>query len=99
MKGELLKYSERESNPHGHYWPQDFKSGVSTYSTIRALFCGANVLLKIQNAKFKMQNYKKSTALLALCFAIGAMARFSCFENLATNTKNKEDAKCDNDNQ
>ena len=38
VKGELLKYSERESNPHGHYWPQDFKSGVSTYSTIRALF-------------------------------------------------------------
>ena len=51
-----FKYSERESNPHGHYWPQDFKSGVSTYSTIRALICGANVQLKIQNAKFKMQN-------------------------------------------
>ena len=32
----LCEYSERESNPHGHYWPQDFKSGVSTYSTIRA---------------------------------------------------------------
>ena len=33
-------YSERESNPHGRCWPQDFKSGVSTYSTIRAtLLC------------------------------------------------------------
>ena len=29
-------YSERESNPHDHCWSQDFKSGVSTYSTIRA---------------------------------------------------------------
>ncbi len=37
-KANFSKYSERESNPHGHYWPQDFKSGVSTYSTIRALF-------------------------------------------------------------
>ncbi len=33
---EGLWYSERESNPHGHYWPQDFKSGVSTNFTIRA---------------------------------------------------------------
>ena len=29
-------YSKPGSNRHGHYWPQDFKSGVSTYSTIRA---------------------------------------------------------------
>ena len=29
-------YSEPGSNRHGHYWPQDFKSGVSTDSTIRA---------------------------------------------------------------
>ena len=28
--------SERESNPYGHFCPQDFKSCVSTYSTIRA---------------------------------------------------------------
>ena len=31
-----LLYSKPGSNRHGHYWPQDFKSGVSTYSTIRA---------------------------------------------------------------
>lgn len=31
-----FRYSERESNPHDHCWSQDFKSGVSTYSTIRA---------------------------------------------------------------
>ncbi len=30
------KYPEWESNPHGHFWPQDFKSCVSTSSTIRA---------------------------------------------------------------
>lgn len=33
-------YSERESNPHDHYWSQDFKSGVSTYFTIRAFIKG-----------------------------------------------------------
>ena len=31
-----LRYSEPGSNRYGHYCPQDFKSGVSTYSTIRA---------------------------------------------------------------
>ena len=62
MKSELFsKYSERESNPHGHYWPQDFKSGVSTYSTIRALFCGANVQLKKQTAKCKLQNCEQKS--------------------------------------
>ena len=25
---------ERDSNPHSHYWPRDFKSLVSTNSTI-----------------------------------------------------------------
>ena len=29
-------YSKPGSNRYGHYCPQDFKSGVSTYSTIRA---------------------------------------------------------------
>ena len=32
----LFLYSKPGSNRHGHYCPQDFKSGVSTYSTIRA---------------------------------------------------------------
>ena len=32
----FLLYSEPGSNRYGHYCPQDFKSGVSTYSTIRA---------------------------------------------------------------
>ena len=27
---------ERDSNPHGHSWPRDFKSLVSTNSTIAA---------------------------------------------------------------
>ena len=36
MRLAVGPYSERESNPHGHCWPQDFKSGVSTDSTIRA---------------------------------------------------------------
>ncbi len=29
---------ERDSNPHSHYWPRDFKSLVSTNSTIAASF-------------------------------------------------------------
>jgi hypothetical protein len=35
-KGLFFLYPERELNPHSHYWPQDFKSCVSTNSTIRA---------------------------------------------------------------
>ena len=27
---------ERDSNPHSHYWPRDFKSLVSTNSTLAA---------------------------------------------------------------
>ena len=34
----LLSYSKRDLNPHSHYWPRDFKSLVSTDSTIRAAF-------------------------------------------------------------
>ena len=34
--GIFYWYPEPGSNRHGHYWPQDFKSGVSTDSTIRA---------------------------------------------------------------
>ena len=29
----------RESNPYGHFWPRDFKSRVSTYSTTKANGC------------------------------------------------------------
>ena len=32
----LDEYSKRDLNPHSHYWPRDFKSLVSTDSTIRA---------------------------------------------------------------
>ena len=32
----FLLYSKRDLNPHSHYWPRDFKSLVSTDSTIRA---------------------------------------------------------------
>ena len=30
-------YPGRDLNPHDHYWPQDFKSCVSTSSTTRAI--------------------------------------------------------------
>ena len=31
------EYSKRDLNPHSHHWPKDFKSFVSTDSTIRAM--------------------------------------------------------------
>ena len=33
---DLSRTSKRDLNPHSHYWPRDFKSLVSTDSTIRA---------------------------------------------------------------
>ena len=47
--GRVVVYSERESNPHGHCWPQDFKSGVSTCSTIRALAFRRKTSAKVRN--------------------------------------------------
>ena len=32
-----VEYSKRDLNPHSHHWPKDFKSFVSTDSTIRAM--------------------------------------------------------------
>ena len=58
-------YSEPGSNRYGHYCPQDFKSGVSTYSTIRATWslkrrCKCTTFnLKIQN--FSHLYYKSSS--------------------------------------
>ena len=55
---------ERDSNPHNHYWSRDFKSLVSTNSTIAAcsylLKSCAKVRLIIVTAKaftqFKIKN-------------------------------------------
>ena len=38
--------SGRESNPYGHYCPQDFKSCVSTYSTTRAAIISMSIFKK-----------------------------------------------------
>ena len=43
--GFLLLYRGRDLNPHSHHWPKDFKSFVSTDSTIAAGKSGAKVLL------------------------------------------------------
>ena len=34
---DFFEYSKRDLNPHSHHWPKDFKSFVSTDSTIRAV--------------------------------------------------------------
>ena len=36
-------YSKRDLNPHSHHWPRDFKSLVSTDSTIRAPYGAAKI--------------------------------------------------------
>lgn len=36
MHAHQVKYLGRDLNPHDHYWPQDFKSCVSTNSTTKA---------------------------------------------------------------
>ena len=41
---------ERDSNPHSHHWPRDFKSLVSTNSTIAASYLA-------KNARFRLQRY------------------------------------------
>ena len=40
---------ERDSNPHSHYWPRDFKSLVSTNSTI-----AANIAHSMRSAKLML---------------------------------------------
>ena len=51
-------YSKPESNRHGHCWPQDFKSGVSTYSTIRA---ADNLLFRRDKSSKIISKYKSSS--------------------------------------
>ena len=36
MQGCFIPYREWDLNPHSHHWPKDFKSFVSTDSTIAA---------------------------------------------------------------
>ena len=38
---------ERDSNPHNHYWSRDFKSLVSTNSTIAATYLYQKVFAKV----------------------------------------------------
>ena len=48
------KCRERDSNPHSHHWPRDFKSLVSTNSTITArqsIKSSAKVVLILEFSK------------------------------------------------
>ncbi len=45
-------YREWDLNPHSHHWPKDFKSFVSTYSTIAADKSGAKVQQNLHIRKF-----------------------------------------------
>ena len=55
-----LRYSEPGSNRYGHYCPQDFKSGVSTYSTIRATWSSKR-RRKCTTFNLKFQNFLRYT--------------------------------------
>ena len=55
---------ERDSNPHDHHWPRDFKSLVSTNSTIAAIFHIARYLAASQH---------KASFLRSACTSIAAV--------------------------
>ncbi len=52
-------YSKRDLNPHNHYWSRDFKSLVSTDSTIRAAFFTLAVANIIKSFVLAMQFAQK----------------------------------------
>ena len=52
----VFQYRERDLNPHSHHWPKDFKSFVSTDSTIAA----RNRLQRYnKKCKYANKSYKK----------------------------------------
>ena len=70
----VLWYSKPGSNRHGHYWPQDFKSGVSTYSTIRAAVC-------------PMLGRDKSSKIISKCKSLNLYIAESCRNPMAQTTQ------------
>ena len=50
---------ERDSNPHSHYWPRDFKSLVSTNSTIAAT-CVVSFDVLIKNGSISATCHNKN---------------------------------------
>ena len=48
IKKDFKGCRERDSNPHSHHWPRDFKSLVSTNSTITARFCECKGTKKLE---------------------------------------------------
>ena len=52
MQGLLFSYSKWDLNPHAHHWARDFKSLVSTDSTIRARNSPAKVVQAERINKF-----------------------------------------------
>ncbi|GEM_PF-439235 len=66
----MLVCRERDSNPHGHHWPRDFKSLVSTNSTIAASVCfsGAENGTRTRDPDLgKVVLYQLSYFRMALC--------------------------------
>ena len=51
MFSRFTSCRERDSNPHSHHWPRDFKSLVSTNSTIAA-FATAKLSLYFDITKY-----------------------------------------------
>ena len=75
----FLSYRERDLNPHSHHWPKDFKSFVSTDSTIAAqnrvqrynkncIYANSRVFFLIfycsSQARCRQINKKRTTILL-----------------------------------
>ncbi len=70
----VFQYRERDLNPHSHHWPKDFKSFVSTDSTIAA----RNRLQRYnKKCKYANKSYKKiilSHFFASLCIQKGLPA-------------------------
>ena len=76
---------ERDSNPHGHSWPRDFKSLVSTNSTIAASSGAENgtrtrdpnlgKVVLYQLSYFRFFHY----FIVVMCISLNAVAKVRSF--------------------
>ena len=77
---------ERDSNPHGHSWPRDFKSLVSTNSTIAAS-SGAENGTRTRDPNlgkvvlYQLSYFRKTFTLSSVvwCISLNAVQRYDYF--------------------
>ena len=89
----VCSYSERDLNPHRHCCPLDFKSSVSTDSTIRAFMIdikkerktgfepATSTLARLRSTNWAIFAYVFSVSLQLICFSF-AVQRYNKFQYL-----------------